>query len=81
MVNVQPGNSKQDLPFDLEERTAVFGELVIAFARRIPPGDVTSPLISQLVRAATSICGANWCEADDAGSKKEFRYRIKPQQT
>ena len=29
----------------------------------------------QLVRAGTSV-GANYCEADDAGSKKEFRYRI-----
>jgi four helix bundle protein len=33
------------------------------------------PLISQLVRSATSV-GANYLEADEAGSKKEFRYRI-----
>jgi four helix bundle protein len=32
-------------------------------------------LISQLVRAGTSV-GANYCEADDAVSKKEFRYKI-----
>jgi four helix bundle protein len=75
MSNEQSGNSKKDRPFDLEERTAVFGETVIRFAKRIPPGDITSPLISQLVLASTSI-GANWCEADDAGSKKEFRFRI-----
>ncbi len=36
---------------------------------------VTSPLISQLVRAATSI-GANYCEANDAQSKKDFRHKI-----
>jgi four helix bundle protein len=36
---------------------------------------VTSSLISQLVRAGTSV-GANYCEADDAVSKKEFRYKI-----
>ena len=36
---------------------------------------VTSPLVTQLVRAATSV-GANYCEADEAGSQKEFRYRI-----
>jgi len=60
---------------DLEERTSRFGEQVIGFARQIPINLVTQALISQLVRAATSI-GANWCEADDAGSKKEFRYRI-----
>lgn len=61
--------------FDLEERTSRFGEAVIGFARKIPVDAVTEPLIAQLVRAGTSV-GANYCEADDAGSKKEFRYRI-----
>jgi four helix bundle protein len=61
--------------FDLEERTARFGEDVIRFARRVRLDSVTSPLVSQLVRAGTSV-GANYCEADDAGSRKEFRYRI-----
>jgi four helix bundle protein len=36
---------------------------------------VTTPIIGQLVRAATSI-GANYCEADEAESGKQFRYRI-----
>ena len=61
--------------FDLEERTAGFGEAVIAYAKRIPANPVTTPLISQIVRSATSV-GANYCEADNAGSKKEFRHRI-----
>jgi four helix bundle protein len=61
--------------FDLEERTARFGEAVVVFAKRIPVNLVTTPLIPQLVRAATSV-GANYLEADDADSKKEFRYRI-----
>ena len=61
--------------FDLEERTARFGEDVIRFCREVVRDAVTSPLVSQLVRAATSV-GANYCEADDAGSRKEFRYRI-----
>ena len=61
--------------YDLEERTARFGEAIIAMVKRIPKNAVTIPLISQLVRAATSI-GANYCEADDAVSKKDFRYRI-----
>ena len=61
--------------FDLEERTAQFGEAVVVFAKRVPVNLVTSPLISQLVRAATSI-GANYLEADDADTKKEFRHRI-----
>ncbi len=60
---------------DLEERTARFGEAIIQFAKRIPVTPVTEPLIGQLVRAGTSV-GANYCEVDHAGSKKEFRYRI-----
>ena len=61
--------------FDLEERTGRFGEAVIAFAKRIPLTEVTRPLICQLVRSATSI-GANYLEADDADSKKDFRFKI-----
>ncbi len=61
--------------YDLEERTAVFGETIIAFAKRIPTTPVTLPLISQLVRSGTSV-GANYCEADDACSKKDFRFKI-----
>ena len=62
-------------PFDLAERTAAFGEQIIRFSRTIRRDPVTTPLISQLVRSATSI-GANYVEADEAGSKKEFAYRI-----
>jgi len=61
--------------FDLEERTAAFGEAAIAFAKAVPNSAVNEPLISQLVRAATSV-GANYAEADDAQSKKDFRHKI-----
>jgi four helix bundle protein len=61
--------------FDLEERTAQFGEAIISFAKNVPHSVVTIPLIGQLVRAGTSV-GANYCEADDAVSKKEFRNKI-----
>ncbi len=61
--------------FDLTERTALFGEAVIRFAKTIRRDAVSKPLLSQLVRSATSI-GANYGEADEAGTKKEFRYRI-----
>src|SRR5436853_6442805 len=68
-------SSESEIRFDLEGRTALFGEAAIRFARRIPVDPVSEPLIKQLVRAATSV-GANYCEADDAGSGKEFRHRI-----
>jgi len=61
--------------YDLEERTARFGEAVIDFARAIQQDPVTNRLISQLVGAATSV-GANYVEADDAVSKKEFLKSI-----
>lgn len=57
------------------ERTAAFGEDVIRFCRTIKTDAVTLPLVSQLTRSATSV-GANYVEADEAGSRKEFRYRI-----
>jgi four helix bundle protein len=61
--------------FDLEERTAQFGEAVIKFARLLPQNAVTTPLVSQVVRSSTSV-GANYCEADDAVSKKDFKNKI-----
>lgn len=61
--------------YDLEERTARFGENIIKFCKKIPRGPITDPLINQLVKAATSV-GANYCEADDAESKVDFRHKI-----
>ena len=61
--------------YDLEERTAKFGEDVIRFCKKIPRGPVTDPLITQLVKCGTSV-GANYCEADDAESKQDFRHKI-----
>src|SRR5438477_9518293 len=57
--------------YDLEERTARFGETIIDFAKKIPAGPLTNRIINQLVGAGTSV-GANYDEADDAVSKKEF---------
>jgi four helix bundle protein len=72
MTNDETGS---DPKFNLEERTAVFGERVIGFAKRIPSSSLTNPLISQLVRSGTSV-GANYCEANDADSKKDFLFKI-----
>lgn len=67
--------TKPDARFDLEERTAAFGESVIRFSKTIRETAVTRPLLNQLVRAATSV-GANYCEANDAESKSDFRHKI-----
>jgi len=65
----------QHASFDLQERTARFGEAVIAFVRSMHRDEVTKPLINQCVRSGTSV-GANYVEADEADSRKEFLYRI-----
>ena len=61
--------------YDLEERTAIFGEKVIEFVMKSPKTEITRPLITQLVKCATSL-GANYCEADDAESAKDFAHKI-----
>lgn len=61
--------------FDLEERTAKFGEDVIKFLKKVPQNPITKPLITQLAKSSTSV-GANYCEADDAESKRDFKHKI-----
>lgn len=69
------GGGRTETVYDLEERSARFGEDVIEFLKTIHVTPITKSLIEQLVRASTSI-GANYCEADDSGTRKEFRHRI-----
>lgn len=72
---LREGPNNNSKPFDLEERTAKFGEAIIAFAKNVPANSVNNRLISQLVGAGTSI-GANYCEAADCVSKKDFKTSI-----
>ena len=61
--------------FDLEERTAKFAGEIIKFSQKIKKTLTTVPLISQLVRSGTSV-GANYLEADDSESKKDFIHKM-----
>lgn len=70
-MNQIPNNPQ----YDLEDRTAKFGENTIVFCKSLPKNEITRPLITQLVKAATSV-GANYAEADDAESKKDFKHKI-----
>ena len=67
--------NNQKIIYDLEERTAVFGENIIRFAKKIPLNKITERLIPQLIGAGTSV-GANYCEADNAESPKDFKHKI-----
>src|SRR5882724_8766600 len=71
----EPPNADNRHPFDLEERTAQFGEAVVRFAKEICRGPGNNRLIDQVVGAGTSV-GANYCEADERVSKKDFRNTI-----
>ena len=61
--------------YDLEERTAKFGEDVIKYCQSIRQDTITRPIISQLIKSGTSV-GANYMEANGASSKKDFRNKI-----
>lgn len=67
----QTKNPNERKIYDLEERTAKFGEAVLTFAKNLRLDIVNKPLVNQLVRAAASV-GANYMEADGAESKKDF---------
>jgi four helix bundle protein len=72
----EPPGPEQRHPFDLEERTAVFGENIVRFSKTIPRNPSNNRLIDQVVGAGTSV-GANFCEANDSFSKKDFRFTVK----
>lgn len=61
--------------YDLEERTALFGENVIKVCKKMKQTTIMLPLINQIIRSGTSI-GANYMEANGASSRKDFRNKI-----
>lgn len=75
MTNQIPTIEKKQNKYDLEERTALFGENIIKFYKNVPRGPITDPLIVQGVKSGTSV-GANYCEADDAESRLDFNHKI-----
>jgi four helix bundle protein len=75
VVNEDDGGRNAPHPFDLEERTARFGEEVIRFLKKVPRGPHNDRLIDQLTGCGTSV-GANYCEANESLSKKDFKNII-----
>lgn len=71
----EDSNQTQRHAFDLEERTAQFGETIIRFCKKIPRTPENDRLISQLAGCGTSV-GANYCEANEGVSKKDFKNTI-----
>lgn len=69
----QDRNSKH---YDLEERTLRFAKEVIEFGKALPKTIANIEIIKQLIRSSGSV-GANYIEANEALSKKDFLMRIK----
>lgn len=69
-------NSKQVKIYDLEERTLVFAKRVNAYVNKLPRTISNIENGKQLVRSAGSV-GANYIEANESLSKKDFIMRVK----
>ena len=84
MIKNQITNNKQTImteitnskTFDLEDRTAKFTANVIVFINVCPKTMVNIELTKQLIRSAGSV-GANYIEANEALSRKDFGMSIK----
>jgi len=63
-------------PYDLEERTYLFAKDVILLVNTCPKTLANIEIIKQLIRSSGSV-GANYIEAREALSKKDFNMRIK----
>jgi len=63
-------------PRDLKDRTFEFAQLVRAFVKQLPRTLSNTEDVKQLVRASGSVA-ANWIEADEALSKKDFLMHVK----
>lgn len=65
----------RDVPFDIRERTFLFGVRIVKFVRTMPRDVASVELARQLLRAGTSV-GANVEEADAAESKKDKIHKL-----
>jgi four helix bundle protein len=63
-------------PYDLEDRTYQFARRVRAFVKRLPRTISNIEDVKQVVRSSGSV-GANYIEANEALSKKDFLMRIR----
>ncbi len=61
--------------YDLEERLARFAERVIDLVKKLPKDSINERLIPQVVSSSGS-AGANYCEACEAETKKDFKHKI-----
>jgi len=73
--NFQTISNFKNMEYNLEKRTRNFSKETISFLMKIKKHKINESIICQLVRSATSV-GANYCEANGASSKKDFKNKI-----
>ncbi|MCK4234680.1 four helix bundle protein [candidate division WOR-3 bacterium] len=66
----------QSKPYDLEKRTLEFAKGIIRLCKKMPQNTINFKIIGQLIGASGSV-GANYREANEALSKKDFAYRMR----
>ena len=69
-------NIKQSKQYDLEDRTFEFAKKVRLYVKSLPYSVSNNEDIKQVVRSSGSI-GANYIEANESLSKKDFVMRVK----
>lgn len=62
--------------YNLEERTFQFAKSVALYCKKLPRNISNIEYISQVIRSSGSV-GANYIEANECLSKKDFQMRIK----
>ena len=63
------------MKYNLEDRTKKFSKDIIKLSIKLIKNKINENIITQLLRSATSV-GANYCEANSASSKKDFKNKI-----
>jgi len=76
MTNAEMIKGKNSKKYDLEDRTLLFAKQVIDFIDKLQKTLANTEICKQLVRSAGSV-GANYIEANESLSKKDFVMRIK----
>ena len=61
--------------YDLEERTRNFAKNIVSLMMKLPKNPVNNRMIEQLIGSGGFI-GANYCEANETESKKDFTHKI-----
>jgi len=73
---IQNTKEENKKPFDLEARTAKYAKNVYVFLQKIPKTLFNIQYLKQLIRSSSSV-GANYIEASEALSRKDFYLRMK----